>query len=70
MYHQTLIQIEVLSEHPIPDGCSLESIVREIDTGDYSGNWRITQSDEVDQNTMADLLRKQGSDPEFLGIAS
>lgn len=64
-YYKTIIEVEVLSEDPYnPE--ELEQIAADITTGDCSGKWTISSSEEVSKEKMTELLIAQGSDPEFL----
>jgi len=67
LYH-TVIQVEVLSQGPVPDPISLKDVAYEIDEGEWSGSVRQVRYREVDGPEMAGLLKAQGSDPEFLGL--
>ena len=66
-FFRTLVTIEILSEGPI-DSPSLDNINSEITDGDWSGKITYGESVEVSGLAMADLLRAQGSDPEFFQI--
>ena len=64
-FYKTIIQLEVLSEYPIEDK-TLGDINYEIDEGDCSGLYTTLVQDEIcDGKEMAELLIKQGSEPEF-----
>lgn len=69
-YTRNLIIIEVLSEDPLPDDIGLPEIVREGYEGSYSIEWDFIASvnDPISPELMAQLLLKQGSDPEFFGL--
>ncbi len=67
-FHKTVIQIEILSEDPYPDGKSLQDIAYDIEDGEYSGRIHRVSSEELDGPAMADALEKQGSDPEFFRL--
>jgi hypothetical protein len=67
--YKTVIQIEVLSEDPILDTMSVQSIEDECDNGDYSGmhTW-ITTNEVLEGQAAADATMKQGSSPDFFGM--
>jgi hypothetical protein len=65
-FYRTVYTVEVLSEDPLEADLSLEDITYEITTGNCSGKRGCTIfNEEVDGPTMAKLLRKQDSDPNF-----
>lgn len=66
-FYRTLIQVEVLTEDPYSPE-DLSNVAEDITTGDASGTFRITKSEEVDGPTMAKLLIAQGSDPGFFSL--
>ena len=64
--YRTVIQIEVLSEDPIPEGMSLDQIEEECNTGSFSGVHDFIVTNEVVKGKKAaELVRKQGSSPDF-----
>lgn len=64
-FYRTVIFIEVLTEGPYnPE--SLHQIGNDINYGDASGTWDITEVEEIDSVRVAQLLEEQGSDPSFL----
>jgi len=68
-FYRTLVQVEVLSEDPIPDDCTLKDLLEEIDIGDCSGRTEWLKSNEaVTGKRMAKLLQAQGSDPGFFRL--
>lgn len=67
MFYRTVIQVEVLSEEPLPD-CGLDHIAYLITEGDYSGSATTVSEEQVDGPTMARLLRAQGSEPGFFWL--
>lgn len=67
LFH-TVIQVEVLSQGPVPDPIDLKDVAWEIDEGEWSGSVRQVRYREVDGSEMARLLMAQGSSPEFLGL--
>ena len=66
-FYRTVITIEVLSEEPV-EAMDVDDIAYEIREGSYSGEVEFGPSEVVDGPTMARLLMKQGSDPEFFGL--
>ena|SRR3990167_9921703 len=66
-FYRTLIAVEVLSEAPFTS-IDLEVIHEAITTGDCSGVVSVEDSEEVDGVKMAELLRAQGSDPDFFQL--
>ena len=67
-FYRTVIQVEVLSQEPLPGLIDLAGIAAEIVDGECSGSVQTISEEAVDGPTMARLLRAQGSDPEFLGL--
>lgn len=65
-YYRSVIQLEILSNDPIPPGYDLTDIVEEMTNGEYSGRWNIAEQKEVSKEEMHELLQAQGSDPTFL----
>lgn len=65
--YRTVVIVEVLSRGSLPEDLSLESVAYAITEGGCSGDVRV-ESAEVTGREMAELLRRQGSDPEFLGL--
>jgi len=67
--YRTVIQIEVLSEDPIPEGTSITDIEQECDTGSYSGthSW-MAKNQPITGQAAADLLLAQGSSVDFFGM--
>jgi hypothetical protein len=67
-YYRHVIQVEVLTDSQVGDQISdLPWVHRETTDGGASG-WvtAVTLNEEVSAAHMAELLRAQGSDPEFL----
>ena len=64
-FYRTIIQIEVLSKDPF-ECTDLSEINYAITEGDCSGKVEIIQSEKVPPEKMAELLKSQGSDPNFL----
>ena len=66
---RAVIEIELLFddeiENPLPYD-SLERIWESMTTGHVSGQWTIKKDEVVGRRRMANLLRKQHSDPSFL----
>jgi hypothetical protein len=70
-FYRTVIEIEVLSEEPIPDAMELGTILAEGDNGGYSLTDRVKlENEEVDGPTMAKLLEAQASDPGFFNLTA
>lgn len=70
-FFRTVVQVEILSrgkKPPAEDDLSLATIADECSMGDWSGMKTVIISDEVEPHEMADMLVKQGSSPEFLGL--
>ena len=66
-FYRTVVQIEVLSEHPI-DFENLRELIYMVTEGDCSGNYDITEHEIVDGKRMAQLLLGHGSDPSFFHL--
>jgi hypothetical protein len=65
-YWRTVITVVALTEgEEAPDLEDLSTLAYEIDEGSASG-CVSSRSEEVSEERMARLLRKQGSDPSFL----
>lgn len=69
-FYKTIIQIEVLSEHPLDDAYSndLDAISYAITEGDCSGKIETIRQQELTGKMMAKALAAQGSDPSFFGL--
>ena len=68
-FHRSVIQFEVLSEEPISDGATLESIAYECNEGRYIGRFLPTSDAYVVSGAeMARLLQEAGSDPGFFEL--
>jgi len=71
-FYRVVFQTEVLidTESTFNDtpNWDLESVHYEITNGGCSGNIQIVESQEVSAPDMAQMLLKQGSDPEFFSI--
>ena len=67
-YWKTTITFEVLTEGEtaLPDDMTLGDIVEMTINGHASGNVESLESEQVDRQTMAELLEHQQSDPAFL----
>jgi len=67
--YRTVFQFEVLSEEPVDVSMSFIDIVRECNEGDFSGSEKvIIHNEPVVGKKAANLVQKQGSDPEFFGM--
>lgn len=67
--YRTVIELEVLSDKPIPDWVSLKDIAADGDYGDFS----IAYKRKVDNNPVVGkkavaLVKNQGSDLEFFNM--
>lgn len=67
-FHKTIIQVEILSEDPIPDTMSLEEIAREAIDGDFSMKYTRTKETMLNGKAAAKALRTQDSDPGFFRL--
>ena len=68
-FYRRVIQFEILSEEPLDDSISLETIAYEVDQGSWSGQFLDDVINErVAPATMADLLYSQGSEPGFFQL--
>ncbi len=70
-FYRTVYQIEVLSEEKFDNegGMSLTDIDNAITDGDCSGRVKfIVNNEEKTGKEMAELLKEQGSDPEFFQL--
>lgn len=67
-FYRTTYKIVVLSEHPVKDFLSLESIAYEITEGDCSGQLTTESAETLDGPSMATALINQGSEPEFFQL--
>jgi hypothetical protein len=67
--YRTVIEIEVLSEEPIPEDMSLNDIEDECNTGSFSGvhDYKITNEKLVGQDAVNATV-KQGSSIDFFGM--
>lgn len=71
-FWRSVIRIEVLSEGrepPLHDELTPFNIADEITTGGWSGQTAVVSQDELEPLEMAQALRAQGSEPEFLGLS-
>ena len=64
---RTLITVEVLSAGPF-DPDDLNEVHHAITSGDCSGRWAVTRTEQINSERMAELLMAQGSDPDFFGL--
>jgi len=67
VFYRRVIQVEILSEEPY-DQDDLTQIGNDIIEGDLSGYVTEISTENVDGPAMAQLLIKQGSDPEFFRL--
>lgn len=66
-FYRTVYTVEVLSEEPVGE-MSLADLDYEITEGHSSGRFLSTENEEVDGKKMAELLKAQGTDPEFFQL--
>jgi hypothetical protein len=66
-FYRTIIKVEVLSETPY-EYDDLDDVCYDIMDGDCSGMVTLESSEEVDGPTMAKLLKKQFTEPEFFNL--
>lgn len=66
--YKTVIEVEVLSEQPIPDGMPLQYIAEQGYDGDYSVVSEIKSAEPITGKDASDATINQGSDPEFFGM--
>ncbi len=67
-FYRKVIEIELLTDEPLPDEMELGQIGYEMTEGHTSGALRVTVDEKVTGQEMAKLLIAQHSDPEFLGL--
>lgn len=68
-FYRTVVTIEILSRSSRPPKISsISDLSWEILEGGWSGDWDVTDQDEVTPQEMAKMLMKQSSSPEFLGL--
>ena len=68
-FYRTVIEIEILSEAPFPDGMTLSEIDYEMTDGEYSGVNEIkVNNEQVSGKQMVKLLEAQGSDAGFFRL--
>ncbi len=64
--YRSVIQIEVLSEDPIPEDMSLNDIEDECNTGSFSGvHDKIIMNEKIEGLDAVKATLKQGSSPDF-----
>lgn len=64
-YVKTVITVTVLSEGDF-EFENLDDMTASITYGDCSGNYEVTSVEYLTREQMAEALKAQGSDPEFL----
>lgn len=69
-FFKKTMRVEFLSESEFPDGMSLESMVNEATTGDYSMNITQDKETEINGKQAARALLNHGSDPGFFQLNS
>ena len=64
--YKSVLRVTILSEEPLPECVSLDTIQHEIDEGDWSGatDWESNDAELVGKEAAKAML-DQGSDPEF-----
>lgn len=67
-FHRLVLELEILSEEPIPEDIQLAELAELITTGPCSGLITITKQGELCGKEMATALLAQGSDPEFFQL--
>jgi hypothetical protein len=67
--YRTVIEIEVLSEEPIPEDMSLDDIEEECNTGSFSGthDYKV-RNEKVEGLEAVKLTQAQGSSVDFFGM--
>lgn len=64
--YRSVIEFEILSEEPIPDGMTLGEIDEECNTGSFSGIHAYkTRNTKLVGKRAAKAVLRQASDPEF-----
>lgn len=72
-FYRHLIQIQVLTEGPVPEGLldDLSTVDYQTNEGDWVGNVEVLAANvEVTEAEMAELLVAAGSEPGFFRIGS
>lgn len=68
-FYRTVIEIEILSQDPIPEKVSLEELASECEEfGAWSGKIQRCTLETVDGKKMANLLSSQDENPAFFGL--
>lgn len=64
--YRSVIQIEVLSEEPIPEDMSIDDIEEECNTGSYSGvhDWKV-RNEKIEGLDAVKATQAQGSSIDF-----
>jgi len=66
-YFRQVISVEVLADER-PDFHSLYDVADAITTGGFSGQVEPGKIEEINAAKCAELLQKQGSDPDLFGL--
>lgn len=66
--YKTVIEVEILSEDPIPDGISLSEVAEQGYDGDFSVVAETKSSKPIRGKKAVEAIINQGSDPEFFGM--
>jgi len=69
-FHKTVFTFEVLSEEPINDPVSLDTLDYQTTEGHWSGRFLDTTRKVLDGPAAAKALMEQGSDPEFFRLSN
>ena len=69
-FYKKTMAFEVLSEEPIPDDMSIESICEEATTGGYSMKLLPSTDTVLNGKEAADALLDQASDPGFFQLTA
>ena len=69
-FYKTLVQVEILSEEPIPEDLPVEAILQEATNGSYSARDLPWKQTTLNGKQAAKALQKQGSDPSFFQLTT
>lgn len=68
VFYRQIITVEMLYRDDCPDAPDLRQIAYDAIDGNASGQILSVETEAVTPDEMVDLLKAQGSDPEFLGL--
>lgn len=68
-FYRARYVVDVLSESPIPEAVSLQTIDHQITEGEWSGVFSCVLNREISGRAAAIGLQKQGSDPSFFRLS-